>query len=189
MTRIIRGLVLMFMGLGLLTACGSSTPPLAADQYAVPEYRLAADDELRIVVFGEDTLSKTYTVTSAGDIAFPLLGDVRAAGMTANELNAFLTEKLAGGYLNDPRINIEVTKFRPFYVLGEVTKSGQFNYRPELTALQAIALAGGYTYRADRKKVFIRRAGEEREFTYELNQGRAIYISPGDTIRVGERFF
>jgi len=189
MTRFVRGLLLLIMGAGLLTACGGSTPPLASDPYAVPEYRLAADDELRIVVFGEDTLSKTYTVTSAGDIAFPLLGDVKAAGLTANEINAFLTERLSGGFLNNPRINIEVVKFRPFYVLGEVSRSGQFNYRPELTVLQAIALAGGYTYRAERKKIFIRRAGQETEFTYELNRGRAIYVSPGDTIRVGERFF
>ena len=189
MTRFVRGLLLLILGAGVLAGCGAATPPLASDPYAVPEYRLAADDELRIIVFGEDTLSKVYTVTSAGDIAFPLLGDVKAAGLTANELNAFLTEKLSDGYLNNPRINIEVTKFRPFYVLGEVSRSGQFNYRPELTALQAIALAGGYTYRADRKRIFIRRAGQEREFTYELNQGRAIYINPGDTIRVGERFF
>lgn len=189
MTRIVKGLLLLLMSAGLLTACAGGSPPLASDPYAVPEYRLAADDELRIVVFGEDSLSKTYTVTSSGDIAFPLLGDVRAAGRTANELNAYLTQQLAGGYLNDPRINIEVVKFRPFYVLGEVSRSGQFEYRPELTALQAIALAGGYTYRADRKRVYIRRAGQEAEFTYELNQGRAIYISPGDTIRVGERFF
>lgn len=189
MIGILRGVVLMLVSVGLLTACAGGAPPLASDQYAVPEYRLAADDELRIVVFGEDTLSKNYVVTSAGDIAFPLLGDVRAAGRTASELSAYLTQQLAGGYLNDPRINIEVVKFRPFYVLGEVSRSGQFDYRPELTALQAIALAGGYTYRADRKRVYIRRAGQENEFTYELNKGRAIYISPGDTIRVGERFF
>ncbi|MEM7688736.1 MAG: polysaccharide biosynthesis/export family protein [Pseudomonadota bacterium] len=162
---------------------------MASDPYAVPEYRLAVDDEVRVVVFGEPTLSKNYTVTSSGDIAFPLIGDVKAAGMTATELNGFLTETLGNGFLNNPRLNVEILKFRPFYVLGEVSRSGEFKYRPELTVLQAIALAGGYTYRADRKRVFIRRAGQETEFTYELDKGRAIYISPGDTIRIGERFF
>lgn len=189
MIRMVRELFLLVLGASLLMGCAGGKPPLASDQYAVPEYKLGIDDELRVVVFGEPTLSKTYTITSSGDIAFPLIGDVKAAGMTATQLNEFLVEALGNGFLNNPRLNIEVLKFRPFYVLGEVSRSGEFQYRPQLTALQAIALAGGYTYRADRKHVYIRRAGQDEEFTYELGKGRAIYISPGDTIRIGERFF
>ncbi len=172
-----------------LAGCVGGKPPLASNPYAANEYRLAAADQLRITVFGEPALSRNYTVTTAGDIAFPLLGDVPASGRTASEFSEFLTQKLADGYLNDPRVNVEVLNFRPIYVLGEVSRAGEFKYKPELTALQAVALAGGFTYRADRRRVFIRRAGEDAEFTYELDQGRAIYLRPGDTIRVGERYF
>ncbi|MEL7198559.1 MAG: polysaccharide biosynthesis/export family protein [Pseudomonadota bacterium] len=174
---------------GSLSACVAGTPPLASNPYEANEYRLAAADQLRITVFGEPALSRNYTITTAGDIAFPLLGDIPASGKTAGEFSKFLTNKLSNGYLNDPRVNVEVLNFRPIYVLGEVGRSGEFKYKPELTALQAVALAGGFTYRADRRRVFIRRAGDDTEFTYELDQGRAIYLRPGDTIRVGERYF
>ena len=96
---------------------------------------------------------------------------------------------LSEGYLNDPRVSIEVLNFRPIYVLGEVQRSGEFSYKPELTATQAIALAGGYTYRAQKNRVFIRRADSDQELTYELSSGHPVYVAPGDTIRVGERFF
>ena len=172
-----------------LSACGGNLPPLGEDGFVAPEYRLAAGDRLRVTVFGEEALSKEYIVTSAGDLAFPLLGDLPAAGKTSGELAKDITTGLDAGYLNDPRVNIEVLNYRPFYILGEVTKSGEFPYSDDLTALQAIALAGGYTYRAEQRRVFIRRAGEQEERTYELNSGRSVYVRPGDTIRVGERYF
>jgi polysaccharide export outer membrane protein len=174
---------------GLLAACAASVPPLASDSFEAPVYRLAAGDKLRIVVFGEEALSKEYTVTSAGDLSFPLLGDIQAAGLTSAELQRAITEGLDQGYLNDPRVNVEVLNFRPFYILGEVIKSGEYPYSTDLTVHQAVALAGGFTYRADQRRVFIRRAGTEQEHTYDLSQGRAVYVRPGDTIRVGERYF
>src|SRR5687768_16777540 len=100
---------------GLLAACAASVPPLASDSYEAPVYRLAAGDKLRIVVFGEEALSKEYTVTSAGDLSFPLLGDIQAAGLTSAELQRAITDGLDQGYLNDPRVNVEVLNFRPFY--------------------------------------------------------------------------
>ncbi|WP_137680709.1 polysaccharide biosynthesis/export family protein [Aurantiacibacter suaedae] len=175
--------------IALLSGCATSVPPAAPNPYAVPTYALAPADQLRITVFGESALTKEYVVTSAGDISFPLLGDVPAAGKSASELSQMLTDELSNGYLNDPRINVEVLNYRPFYVLGEVGNSGEFTFKPELTVTQAIAVAGGYTYRADRSRVFIRRVGEDREFTYDLDTGRTVYIQPGDTIRVGERYF
>lgn len=172
-----------------LSGCVAGTPPLASNPYESNQYLLAPADQLRITVFGEPALTKNYVITTAGDIAFPLLGDVPATGKSVGEFSEFLTGKLADGYLKDPRVNVEVLNFRPIYVLGEVSRSGEFKYKPELTALQAVALAGGFTYRADRRRVFIRRAGADAEFTYELDKGRAIYLRPGDTIRVGERYF
>ncbi len=187
--RFFYALSLSLLGVGTLAGCAGGAPPLAADPYAAPLYRLVASNQLRITVFGEEALSKNYTVTSAGDISFPLLGDIPAAGKTPQEFTAFLTEQLSNGYLTDPRINVEVLNYPPVYILGEVSRAGDFKYRPELTALQAIALAGGFTYRADKSRIFIRRAGSDNEFTYELDQGRAVYVLPGDTIRVGERYF
>jgi polysaccharide export outer membrane protein len=175
--------------LASLGACGGGTPPLATDLGAPLVYKLSVGDKLSITVFGEAALSREYVVTSAGDISFPLLGDLRAAGRSLQDLSAEISEKLSHGYLNDPRVNIEVLNFRPIYVLGEVQKSGEFAFKPELTALQAIALAGGFSYRADKGQVYILRAGSDQELTYELDKGRAVYVLPGDTIRVGERYF
>ena len=177
------------VGLALLSGCASNIPPAAPNPHAVPTYAIAPADQLRITVFGEEALSKEYIVTSAGDISFPLLGDVPAAGKSVAELSQMLTAELSTGYLNDPRVNVEVLNYRPFYVLGEVSNSGEFVFKPELTAMQAVAVAGGFTYRADRKRIFIRRAGDDREYTYDLDSGRPVFIQPGDTIRVGERYF
>tara|TARA_A100001391_G_scaffold188957_2_gene159977 strand:+ start:54099 stop:54671 length:573 start_codon:yes stop_codon:yes gene_type:complete len=177
------------VGVALLSGCAGNLPPAASDPYVEPTYAIAPADRLSITVFGEDALTKEYVVTSTGDISFPLLGDIPASGKSASELAQILTTELANGYLNDPRVNVEVLNYRPFYVLGEVGNSGEFTYKPELTAMQAIAVAGGFTYRADRSRVFIRRSGDDREYTYDLDSGRVVYIQPGDTIRVGERYF
>ena len=177
------------VGVALLSGCASNVPPAAPNPYVMPTYTIAPSDRLRITVFGEEALTKEYVVTSAGDISFPLLGDIPASGKSVSELSQMLTTELSNGYLNDPRINVEVLNYRPFYVLGEVGNSGEFTFKPELTAMQAIAVAGGFTYRADRSRVFIRRSGDDREYTYNLDTGRVVYIQPGDTIRVGERYF
>ncbi|WP_232367263.1 polysaccharide biosynthesis/export family protein [Altererythrobacter lutimaris] len=171
-----------------LSACASGTPPIADASMDAPSYRIGAGDRLKVTVFGEDALSNEYVVTSVGDIAFPLLGAIPVEGKTVEESAKLLTDRLASGYLNDPRVSMEVLNYRPFYILGEVTSSGEFAYRANLTATQAIALAGGYSYRADKNKVFIRRAGETEERTYILKPDQPVWILPGDTVRIGERF-
>ncbi|AKH42788.1 polysaccharide export outer membrane protein [Altererythrobacter atlanticus] len=173
----------------LLAACTSNSAPPGDVSYAAPEYRLAAGDELRITVFGEEALSKEYAISSTGVLSFPLIGEVAASGQTVTELTRALTDQLGNGYINDPRINIEVLNYRPYYILGEVSRPGQFPYANGLTVVQAVALAGGYTYRADKGKIFITRDGASQEEAYELDEGRKVYVSPGDTIRVGERYF
>ena len=185
----LRPVLAALFALLFLNACETTVPPLAENPYAAPTYRLSPSDRLQVTVFGEDALSREYVITSAGDVSFPLLGDVPAAGKSVPELTNEITDQLSQGYINDPRVNIEVLNYRPIYVLGEVEKSGEFKYTPELTAVQAIALAGGFTYRADRGRLFIRRAGEDRELTYEIDSGRTVFVLPGDTIRVGERYF
>lgn len=172
-----------------LAACSGNLPPPGNAAYTATEYRLAAGDRLRITVFGEESLSREYVVSSAGDLSFPLLGDIRASGSTVTELQTRLGTALANGYLNDPRVNAEVLNYRPFYILGEVGKPGEYKFSDRLTVVQAVALAGGFSYRADQRRVFLRRSGDGQEETYVLSSDRPVYVAPGDTIRVGERYF
>lgn len=171
-----------------LTACAGSIPPVAQPSLEAPSYKIGAGDRLKITVFGEESLSNEYVVTSVGDIAFPLLGDLPVSGSTVAEASEMLTAQLATGYVNDPRVSIEVLNYRPFYILGEVSKSGEYQYRAGLSAMQAIAIAGGYSYRAEKSRVFIRHAGESQERTYILSDDRPVWVMPGDTVRIGERF-
>lgn len=173
----------------LLAGCGGTLPPPGSTAYSPVEYQLASGDRLKITVFGEEGLSREYVVSSAGDLSFPLLGDVSVSGKTVTQLQKDLVSGLAQGYLNDPRINVEVLNYRPFYILGEVTRAGEYPFSDNLTVQQAVALAGGYTYRANQKQVFIRRAASDQEETYSLDSVRRVYVGPGDTIRIGERYF
>lgn len=178
--------VLITMALG---GCGGSIPPMGNAAYQAVEYRLASGDELDITVFGEQSLSKKYVVSSNGDISFPLIGDMPVVGMTVGQLQDKLVASLSEGYLNDPRVTAEVLNYRPFYILGEVQRPGKFPFSDDLTVIQAAALAGGFTYRADRSRVFIQRADTGAEETYDLKDGKSVFVAPGDTIRFGERIF
>ena len=171
-----------------ISACAGSNAEPGTAAYTPTVYRLAAGDKLSITVFGEESLSREYSITPQGDLAFPLLGDVPVADKTVGELQEVLRGKLAEGYVNDPRVTVEVLNYRPFYVLGEVSKAGEFPFSDGLTVVQAVARAGGFTYRADRSKVFITRRGQSREEVYNLEAGRTVYVAPGDTIRIGERY-
>ncbi|HZC16321.1 MAG TPA: polysaccharide biosynthesis/export family protein [Caulobacteraceae bacterium] len=152
------------------------------------DYRLGAGDKLRIGVFGEDTLSGEFLVPGGGGtIAFPLIGDVQASGLTVNQLQTEIESKLRPDYLKDPHVSIEVLNYRPFYILGEVMKPGEYPYTSRLTVLNAVATANGFTYRADTRKVYIKRANAQGELEYRLDATTA--VQPGDTIRIGERFF
>ncbi|WP_374471239.1 polysaccharide biosynthesis/export family protein [Phenylobacterium sp.] len=151
------------------------------------DYRLDAGDRLRIIVFGEENLSGEFAVSGSGDVAFPLVGAVPAAGRTIAELQEAIRVRLADGYLRDPRVSAEVLTYRPFFILGEVQKPGEYSYRNGLTILNAVATAGGFTYRANKKRVLVRKAGDGQEQEVRLRADTP--LSPGDTIVVRERFF
>jgi polysaccharide export outer membrane protein len=191
--RLIRKFFLVaLLGPSLLAMSGCAqdrAPPLtaAAAAQTAEAYRLGLSDKVRINVFGQRELSGEYQVTGAGTVSMPLIGDVPAVGLTAKELEARLTERYSDGYLKEPSIVVEVYDFRPYYVLGEVEKPGSYPAREGVTLLGAIATAGGYTYRANKSRVFLQRAGDRTE--YEIDPGAAITINPGDVIRVGERYF
>ncbi|MCR5876530.1 polysaccharide export protein [Phenylobacterium sp. J426] len=160
--------------------------PLGAGS-ADGQYTLGPGDRLRIIVFGEENLTGEFAVSGSGDVAFPLIGAVPAAGRSVADLEAAIRTRLADGYLRDPRVAAEVLTYRPFFILGEVNKPGEYAYRNGLTIMNAVATAGGFTYRANQRKVLVRRAGTEKE--REITVDASTPIAPGDTIRVRERFF
>lgn len=185
---ITRILAAFFLSIVTVACAGTNAAPGAA-AYQPTVYRLAAGDRLSIMVFGEESLSREYAITPQGDLAFPLLGDIPVADMTLGDLQEVLRMRLGEGYVNDPRVTVEVLNYRPFYILGEVNKSGEFPFSDGLTVVQAVALAGGFTYRAERQRVFIVRDGQTAEEIYDIADGRPVFVAPGDTIRVGERYF
>ena len=150
-------------------------------------YRLGTGDKLRLIVFGEDDLGGEYVVDGSGQVRLPLIGQVKAGGLLVREFEAEVKAKLDEGYLKDARVSAEVTNYRPFYIIGEVNKAGEYPYVNGMSVLNAVALAGGYTYRASSSYVFIRRSGSTKEAHLPADQ--TTRIQPGDIIRIPERFF
>ena len=150
-------------------------------------YKLGPGDRLRVVVFDEDALTGEFAVSSAGVVSLPLIGDVSAAGLTIGEFQEAVKADLRHGYLTDPRVSVEVLNYRPFYILGEVNKPGEYSYSDGLTTAKAVAVAGGFTYRANMRRVYVRHAGEQAESAQPLSDTTT--IQPGDTLRVPQRFF
>jgi polysaccharide export outer membrane protein len=197
MKRLLLIVLAMLAVVALPTAFGIGGEPAAA-QAAAPSpatsdgpapFTLGPGDKIRVTVFGEQSVNGEYTVGPDGTVSFPLIGAVEARGQTVAQLTAALTRKLAAGYILDPRVSVDVLNFRPFYILGEVNRPGQYPYADGLSVAQAVATAGGYTYRARTSKVFIRRADKAVEEEMSLKRGRQIWVMPGDTVRVGERYF
>lgn len=161
-----------------------STPvPVAADD----TYMLGTGDKLRIIVFGETDLGGEYVVDGTGYVQMPLIGEVEARGLSVRQFEKAVSAKLADGYLKDPRVSIEVVNYRPFSILGEVKNPGNYPYVNGMTVLNAVALAGGFTDRANESEVYIRHAGSAKEA--EVPVDGTTKINPGDIIRVKERFF
>lgn len=182
-------LVVQLMAALALVSCSTGSIAREPEPAPVvaPIYRLAPDDKVKITVYGETDLSGEYLVGSDGNVSMPLVGMVPAAGKTLAEFGDGLTQQLADKYLNKPRVSVDIAEYRPFYILGEVNRAGQFPYRVGLTVNAAVATAGGFTYRANHKTVAIKHAGEPGEKRYRLTAD--LQIMPGDTVRVLERFF
>lgn len=162
-------------------------PNAAAPSAIIASYRLGADDKVRVIVYGEDDITGEYSVNSTGKMSLPLVGEVQAAGLTIPELQSEIQQAYMDGYLKDPKVSAEVLNYRPFYILGEVMKPGTYPFENGLTVLKAVATAEGFTYRANTKRVYIKRPEETDEHEYPLTS--TTLVAPGDTIRIGERFF
>lgn len=150
------------------------------------EYRLGPGDQLRVTVFNEPSLTGQYQVSDQGAIAYPLVGAITAAGRTLPEFSQELQTALQA-YVRQPNVSVEVSNYRPFFILGEVQRPGTYPYSAHLTVLNAVATAGGFTYRANEGRVYIKHASESEERAYRLNNSTPVL--PGDTIRIGQRLF
>jgi polysaccharide export outer membrane protein len=150
-------------------------------------YRLDAGDKLRVVVYGQDGLTNTYSIDAGGSITMPLIGAVAARGRTTAELASAITAKLRNGYIREPSVAVEIESYRPFFILGEVAAPGQYPYVPNMTVESAVAIAGGFSPRAKRDEVTLTHTGASGTARYTVPLGTA--VSPGDTVMVGERWF
>ena len=163
---------------------GVTTFALAGEK---TDYRLAAGDTVRVTVYGHEDLSGEFEVDGAGRISLPLIREVPAAGRSLHELEELITDKLSPDYLKEPRVSAEVQNYRPFYIIGEVSEPGSYPYVNGMTVINAVAVAGGFTYRA--RKGRIRIARESGDVTTELEVSNDTVVMPGDVIEVPERFF
>jgi polysaccharide export outer membrane protein len=152
----------------------------------IENVKLASGDKIRVAVFGEDSISGEYDVDTEGYVALPLAGSVMAAGLTKADLEKALAAKLSA-YLRTPRVTVSISSFRPFYILGEVEKPGEYQYKSGLNVISAMALAGGSTYRASKSKVLVQRNGVGEFKEYPMSP--QVKVFPGDLIRIPERFF
>lgn len=192
-----RGLVLA----AILLACtgcaagssGTAAGSVAASQVAPTssynaEYALGTGDKVRITVFGEESLTGEFEVASSGMIEMPLVGPVKASGLSTKTLTENLSGALkSGGYLRDPKVSAEILSYRPFFIMGEVTKPGEYPYRNGMNIMSAVATAGGFTYRANSRTVQIQRANEITPRDYPA--ATSINILPGDVVTIKERYF
>jgi polysaccharide export outer membrane protein len=154
---------------------------------AAESYVLGANDRVRLKVYGEPDIAGEYEVDNNGNVSIPLAGHIRAAGLTTRQLERAIASALSKGIVRDPRVNVEVALYRPYYILGEVKKGGEYPYRLGLTVMDAVASAGGFTYRANENKVYLRRSGAGVEEVYALDA--PVPVFPGDNIRIPERYF
>lgn len=197
--KIVRTVVIA--GLLALGACGDrDTTPIVQDTSGgqalsfapngspvASDYKLGPNDRTRIIVFGQPSLTGEFVLDGNGVLAFPLVGNINAKGMTPSQLQQTIAQKLDTDWIKNPSVSVEVSTRRPFYVVGEVQKPGSYPYVTDMNVLNAIATAGGETYRANMHDFWIKRKQSGRIVRVEANQEST--LQPGDTVVVRERYF
>jgi polysaccharide export outer membrane protein len=174
--------------LAMLGGCAPGADLAAVPPYQPGVYKLGVGDQLRIITFGEEQLTDDFRVSENGTIAFPLLGSERAAGLTTAELSAKLAKELQDHQLlKDPSVSVEVTAYRPISVLGEVARPGEYPFRPGMTMLTAVAIAGGFSYRGVQDYALVVRQDNAKPIEGKLTPQD--YVAPGDVIKIYERLF
>ena len=185
------------LGLAItLAACQSGTPTASISRADTGEaqtsrapaaYSLGVGDQVKITVFGQPDLSGQFEIDGTGSISMPLIGQVSAINQSTSALETTITTRLADGFLREPRVSAEVANYRPYYILGEVGAPGEYPFASGLSVVNAVAAAGGFTYRANKKTIYIKSIDADSEAAFLLNS--QVLVQPGDTIRVGERLF
>jgi len=151
------------------------------------DYKLGTGDKVRVTVYDETDLSGEFEVDATGYVRLPLVGQVKAGGRTAYQLEGAVEQSLMDGYLKSPRVSVEVTTYRPFYIIGQVTRPGQYPYTNNMSALDAVGVAGGFTDHAVESTLYIRHQGDTKEA--EVPADETIKIQPGDVVRVDQTAF
>lgn len=151
------------------------------------QYTLGSGDTVSITVYGQEDLSVETRLTDIGVINYPYLGEISVLGMTVSGLESFIYEGLKGDYLINPSVSVSIIEYRPFFINGEVNDPGGYPYQPGLTVDKAAALAGGYTERASKTKIFIDRSVNGKQVT--LSADRYMQILPGDIVNIEQSFF
>jgi|SRR5579885_2523735 protein involved in polysaccharide export with SLBB domain len=178
--RFVRWLAVALLVLSIASPAGMGRAAEAA-------YKLGTGDKIRVTVFGEKDLSGEFEINDQGMAALPLIGPVKIAGKTIGEAESLITAAYGKDYLVNPRVNVEVLNYRPFFILGEVQRPGSYPYVNGMTVINAVALAGGYTPRANRDRILMKRAANPGAGEQQVSEDSAVL--PGDVIRVPERLF
>ncbi len=173
-----------------LAACQTVPPVTPRDQ--LPQdgalLRLSPGDKINLIVYGEETLSNTYMLDEDGNINVPLAGVVKAGGLTKKDLQDKIADILLNeGYQQKPYVTVEINALRPFYINGEIGSAGSYPYQPTLDIFQAVAIAGGFTPRADEGKILVTRTKDGQKYRFYANADTPVW--PGDSIMVYQRLF
>ncbi|MDP6430213.1 MAG: polysaccharide biosynthesis/export family protein [Rhodospirillales bacterium] len=159
-------------------------PAIAAE--SAIEYQLGSGDKLKITVFGEKDLSGNFELAGNGEISMPLIGKIGARNETVRGLETKISQSLRK-YLKTPQVTVEVLNYRPFYILGEIKKPGNYAYVAGISVLNAVAMAGGFTYRADKGDIVVKRANKAKGREERVTESTTVL--PGDIITIKQRFF
>lgn len=162
-------------------------PSVLAQSNSLDQYRLGSGDVVKITVYGQDDLSLETRLSDVGIINYPYLGEIKLIGLTLPELESYIYNGLKGDYLIEPSVSVSITDYRPFFINGEVKKPGGYPYQPGLTIDKAAALAGGYTERASKTKIFIVRDTDGSSTTISVD--RSGTVLPGDIVTIEQSFF
>lgn len=203
---VVRGAVGALIGLPL-AACGSTSSPSPGDTSSgsvpsddthgsgattagapsIEAYKLGPGDKIRVTVFGHEDLSGEFDVDGSGMVSLPLIRNIKAEGLTVRQLEQAIAQRLEPDYLKNPSVSVEVLNYRPFYIYGEVTKPGSYPYVSGMTVVNAVAMAGGFTYRARTEHVRIIRATDPSRNQQDADKDTPVL--PGDVVEVPERYF
>ncbi len=178
--------VIMFIGISL-SGCVATFDEPKTRVVPSPQYRLDTGDKIRLIIFGHEKMSGDFNISSSGSVSFPLILETQVSGLTAAELEAVITEKLTPQYLLNPKVSIEVLSYRDIYILGEVRNPGKYQFIPNMTVKKAVAIAGGYTYRANENSAELTRQSKDVIVTKKVDM--LSMVLPGDTLIIKRKWF